>query len=157
LCGAKISEYGIRSTEYGISGRSPSVGTGARRLEIPHFVLRIPHFPAALVVFFHAFIQHFSMPLDPNVISKLEKLARLRLEPEARERLGADLERILDFVDRLQKLDTTGVEPLIYLIEPEEATGWRDDATAEHLPREQALENAPDHDGAFFRVPKVIE
>ena len=96
------------------------------------------------------------MALDESLISKLEKLARLQLEPAERERLGSDLERVLDFVGRLQELDTTGVEPLVYLTDPVETAGWRDDHVGLHLPREQALENAPEHDGEFFQVPKMI-
>ena len=92
--------------------------------------------------------------MDDSVISKLEALARLRLEPAERERLKHDLDRILAFVGQLQQLDTTGVEPLVYLTE--HPLPPRPDQVGEHLPREQALENAPDHDGQFFRVPKVI-
>lgn len=58
-------------------------------------------------------------------------------------------------VDKLRDLDTTGVEPLIYLNESVEVL--RDGDISNQLSRSEALRNAPRHDGQFFRVPKVIE
>lgn len=100
-------------------------------------------------------IHSFSMQINDALISRLEKLARLRLGDEERTQLGADLQRILDMVDQLQTLDTNGVEPLIYLNDT--ANVLRDDAVSGQFSPEQALQNAPQHDGAFFRVPKMIQ
>ena len=55
------------------------------------------------------------MQLDKELISRLEKLARLQLSDPEREKLTSDLQSMLDMVDKLRELDTTGVEPLIYL------------------------------------------
>ena len=95
------------------------------------------------------------MQLDNALISRLEKLARLQLSGPEREKLTGDLQSMLDMVDKLRELDTTGVEPLIYL--HDQVNVWREDVIGEQLPVEQALLNAPKHDSQFFRVPKVIE
>ncbi|MBV6440206.1 MAG: Asp-tRNA(Asn)/Glu-tRNA(Gln) amidotransferase GatCAB subunit C [Haliscomenobacteraceae bacterium CHB4] len=94
------------------------------------------------------------MQINASLISGLERLARLKLDDAEREKLTADLQRFLDMVDKLRELDTTGVEPLVYL--NEEAEALRDDVIANQLPRTEALQNAPRHDGQFFRVPKMI-
>ncbi len=95
------------------------------------------------------------MQLDKDLISHLEKLARLRLSDFERDQLTSDLQSILDMVDKLRELDTTGVEPLIYL--NDQGNVWREDEVGTQLTPEQALQNAPKHDGRFFRVPKVID
>ncbi|MEO6038993.1 MAG: Asp-tRNA(Asn)/Glu-tRNA(Gln) amidotransferase subunit GatC [Saprospiraceae bacterium] len=95
------------------------------------------------------------MQLDNELISRLEKLARLQLSDSEREKLTGDLQSILDMVDKLRELDTTGVEPLIYL--NDHGHVLREDELGDQLPVEQALQNAPKHDNQFFRVPKVIE
>lgn len=95
------------------------------------------------------------MQIDTALISRLEKLARLQLNAAEREKLAGDLQRILDMVDKLQELDTDGVEPLVYL--NDETNTLREDEIAHQLTQTEALLNAPKHDGQFFRVPKVIE
>lgn len=93
--------------------------------------------------------------MDKDLISGLEKLARLHLSEAERARLGADLERILGFVDQLKSLDTSGVEPLVYL--NDEGIPLREDVVGAQLSREEALRTAPEQDGQFFTLPKVIE
>lgn len=100
-------------------------------------------------------IYPFSMQIDTTLISRLEKLARLKLGDAERAKLTGDLQRILDMVDKLRELDTEGVEPLVYLNDEENVL--REDEIANQLRQEEALKNAPKHDGQFFRVPKVIE
>ncbi|HRI60140.1 MAG TPA: Asp-tRNA(Asn)/Glu-tRNA(Gln) amidotransferase subunit GatC [Saprospiraceae bacterium] len=95
------------------------------------------------------------MQIDTALISRLEKLARLQLGDAERAKLTGDLQHILDMVDKLRELDTTGVAPLVYLNEAADAL--RDDETANQLSQSEVLQNAPKHDGQFFRVPKVIE
>jgi aspartyl-tRNA(Asn)/glutamyl-tRNA(Gln) amidotransferase subunit C len=99
-------------------------------------------------------IYPFSMQIDTALISRLEKLARLQLGESEREKLGSDLQNILDMVDKLRELDTEGVEPLVYLNENEDAL--RPDGVSGQLSAQEALQNAPAHDGQYFRVPKVI-
>lgn len=95
------------------------------------------------------------MQIDAALISGLEKLARLQLDDAERVKLTGDLQSILDMVDKLGELDTTGVEPLVYM--NDEINVFRDDEVANQFTRTEALQNAPKHDGQFFRVPKVIE
>jgi len=93
--------------------------------------------------------------MDEILISNLEKLARLQLDSSERLRFTHELDRILEMVDHLQKLDTRGVEPLRYLNEND--SDDREDEVGGQVSTEEALENAPRHDGRFFRVPKVID
>lgn len=88
--------------------------------------------------------------------STVEKMAHLaRLEVENMEKMQEDMSKILDFMDKLNELDTDQVAPLIYL--NEEVNVTRSDETGEELSREDALKNAPDTDGTFFKVAKVID
>ncbi|MBL7774408.1 MAG: Asp-tRNA(Asn)/Glu-tRNA(Gln) amidotransferase subunit GatC [Saprospiraceae bacterium] len=95
------------------------------------------------------------MQADNSLISRLEKLARLQLSPEEKPGFASDLNQILQMVDRLLELDTAGVEPLAYPTLPQ--SGFRADEPGTSNTAAQALQNAPDHDGQFFIVPKVID
>lgn len=95
------------------------------------------------------------MQVDEQLILRLEHLARLELSAEEREGLRRDLTDILAMVDQLNELDTTDVMPLVYL--NEDAAPARPDVVGPQLKREEALRNAPDDDGVYFRVPKVID
>lgn len=95
------------------------------------------------------------MQVNKDLISRLEKLARLQLTEYERNEFARDLGNILDMVDKLRELDTSGVAPLSY---PTESTvAWRDDEVGEQLTQQEALKNAPQHDNQFFRVPKIIK
>lgn len=95
------------------------------------------------------------MTIDEKLISRLEQLARLELSAEEKERLRGDLNHILAMVEKLEALDTTGVEPLVYINEA--VNVWRDDEVKHQVSQEEALRNAPKSDGTYFRVPKVID
>lgn len=95
------------------------------------------------------------MQIDKLLISRLEELARLELSAEERESLRQDLNRILEMVEKLQELDLEEVEPLVHV--GDEVNLWRRDVVQGQVSREAALRNAPDSDGVFFRVPKVID
>ncbi len=94
-------------------------------------------------------------------------LANLELTAEEKTRMQKDLNSILEYVDTLNELDTTGVPPLAEVASqfaPEQKEGsekftfaMRPDAVRPGLTHEVAVENAPDTDGTFFKVPKVIE
>lgn len=96
------------------------------------------------------------MKVDQQLISRLEHLARLELTDAEREKLETDLNNILEMVAQLQSLDTTGIEPLVYINEEEQGRE-RADETGPQLNTAQALRNAPDHDENFFKVPKMID
>jgi len=94
-------------------------------------------------------------------------LANLELTEAERVGMVHDLNSILDHVDALSELDTTNVEPLTdvsaFLVQSSAANNdryayaQRPDEPRPSLPREEAMQNAPDTNGAFFKVPKVIE
>lgn len=96
------------------------------------------------------------MIVDYVLISRLADLAKLSPTEEEKQRLQADLEKILSMVDKLSELNLEGVEPLQYLGETEQRL--RKDQVAGQLARKDALANAPqtDPERRYFRVPKVI-
>ncbi len=66
-----------------------------------------------------------------------------------------DFQKMLDLVDKLQEVDTTGIEPLIHITQ--EKNRLRTDEAVLKLDREDVLRNAPNQDGQYFRVPKVVK
>lgn len=79
------------------------------------------------------------------------RLARLRLSDEEVERMAGELSAILDHVERISELDLDGVEPTTHVVRLENVL--RADEPRPSLPREKALEPAPDPDDGAFRVP----
>ncbi|MCZ2342943.1 MAG: Asp-tRNA(Asn)/Glu-tRNA(Gln) amidotransferase subunit GatC [Bacteroidales bacterium] len=94
------------------------------------------------------------MSLSPEQVRKVAALARLELSPDQLTVMAGQLNRILDFVDQLQQVDTTGVEPMAHPIPVENV--FREDAPRESLPTGEALANAPNRGGNFFAVPAVF-
>jgi aspartyl-tRNA(Asn)/glutamyl-tRNA(Gln) amidotransferase subunit C len=82
-------------------------------------------------------------------------LSRLSLSAEELELMGRQLNNILGYIDKLNELDTTGVEPTSHVVPLENV--FRDDVVRPSLQREMTLMNAPDRTEGFFRVPKIIE
>jgi aspartyl-tRNA(Asn)/glutamyl-tRNA(Gln) amidotransferase subunit C len=100
------------------------------------------------------------MKITDKDVSYVADLANLELTEQERERLAKDLNSILDYIDRLNELDTTNVPPMAQSLSgPSEgrAEAWRPDELRPCLAREDSLRNAPETDGSFFKVPKVIE
>lgn len=95
------------------------------------------------------------MKVDHDTLQKIAHLARLEVRPEEEAALLDSLNEVLTWMEQLNELDTTGVEPLTHI--SEETNVMRDDVVGEHLPRDRALSNAPQQDGTFFQVPKVLE
>lgn len=95
------------------------------------------------------------MQVNKELISKLEKLSRLELSEGEREQLTGDLNAILQMVDQLNELDTSEVAPLTYISDA--SFVGREDQVANQVDRSTALSNAPEQDGTFFRLPKVID
>lgn len=95
------------------------------------------------------------MKADRNLILKLENLARLELTDTEREKLQGSLSDILTMVEKLEELNTEGVEPLVYI--NEEVSILREDVVKNQLSQSDALKNAPDHNKTHFKVPKVID
>jgi len=95
------------------------------------------------------------MSLDADTVRRVASLARIRMEPAELSRMEAELNGILGWVEQLQAVPTEGVEPM--------AGGGavslrlREDAVADGGRPEAVLANAPDREGPYFGVPKVVE
>ena len=87
-------------------------------------------------------------------VRKVAKLARLDLPEDTINTYTGQLERILDYVDHLQAVDTTGVPPTTRAVEVVNVT--RDDAVVATDVPEELLDEAPLREGDFFRVPKIL-
>lgn len=111
------------------------------------------------------------MKVTEKDVAYVADLANLELTENERGLLLRDLNSILDYIDRLNQLDTTDVPPMAQVSDQygvdqastgseRFASGVREDildGLRKSLPHEVALQNAPDSDGTFFKVPKVIE
>ena len=95
------------------------------------------------------------MQVDDALIEKLAELSMLQFTEAEKEEIKADLQKMIGFIDKLQELDTTGVEPLMHM--SDEVNVLREDVVGPMLIQEEALKNAPHHDGRYFKVPKVIK
>ena len=100
-------------------------------------------------------IHFFIMTIDSKLILRLEDLARLELSDEERNKLTGDLNEILKMVEKLEELNTEGVEPLVYI--NEEVNKLREDKINNQVSQKEALKNAPQQDGTYFKVPKVLK
>lgn len=95
------------------------------------------------------------MAIDNNTVDRLATLAKLEFDENSKAEMVKDLNRILSFVEKLNELDTEGVEPLVYMTD--EFNILREDEVKIDITQEDALLNAPKRDSDFFRVPKVVE
>jgi aspartyl-tRNA(Asn)/glutamyl-tRNA(Gln) amidotransferase subunit C len=94
------------------------------------------------------------MQIDRDLILKLENLAKLELSDSERERLSVDLTNILGMVEKLREVDTTAVEPLVYISDAENML--REDRIGGQVSNDDALSNAPEKSEPYFKVPKVL-
>ena len=89
------------------------------------------------------------------MVDKLARLSRLHFDEGQKQAIRLDLQRMISFVEKLNEVDTTDVEPLLHM------TGniniLRDDEVTGSISKEAALKNAAVHDEQFFKVPKVIK
>lgn len=95
------------------------------------------------------------MKITDELVDELAHLARLEFAPEDKAGLKTDLERMINFVEKLNEVNTDGVEPLLH-ISPR-MNVLREDEEQGSVSREEALQNAPVKNEAFFLVPKVIK
>ncbi|HMQ06791.1 MAG TPA: Asp-tRNA(Asn)/Glu-tRNA(Gln) amidotransferase subunit GatC [Saprospiraceae bacterium] len=100
-------------------------------------------------------IEIIFMQIDKTLILKLEKLARLELTENERQEMVKDIQKILNMVDQLNELDTTGVEPLKYLSEYK--MNPRTDEVIEGKDRDKALDLAPERIDYYISIPKVVD
>jgi aspartyl-tRNA(Asn)/glutamyl-tRNA(Gln) amidotransferase subunit C len=95
------------------------------------------------------------MSIDKETLHKVAHLARLNIKPEEEEKLQQDMGEILDWVDQLREVDTTGVAALTHMTE--ETNVLREDVVEPSIDKDKVLKNAPQTDGDHFQVPKVLK
>jgi len=95
------------------------------------------------------------MEVNEALVDKLAHLSKLTFSDEEKKEIAGDLQRMIGFVEKLNELDLKGVEPLMHM--SDELNVLRDDEIRGSISREAALKNAPETDGQFFKVPKVIK
>lgn len=93
--------------------------------------------------------------ITEETVDKLANLSRLEFSGKEKEEIIHDLNRMLEFVSKLNELDTSRVEPLIYM--NEETNVLREDEVKQTITQKEALSNAPKKDSDYFKVPKVVE
>lgn len=97
---------------------------------------------------------HMSTITEKDV-EYVANLAQLNLDDALKARLVGELGNILDYIGKLNELDTDGVEPMMHV--QALSNVFRDDEIAPSLPREIVMENAPKHDGEYFLVPQILD
>lgn len=95
------------------------------------------------------------MNIDKQTIFKVAELARIEIREEEVDALTVDMNKILTFMEKLNELDTTNVEPLVYM--NEEVNIWREDVVKQEISVADGLKNAALHNEDFFFVPKILE
>jgi aspartyl-tRNA(Asn)/glutamyl-tRNA(Gln) amidotransferase subunit C len=95
------------------------------------------------------------MEVNDALVDKLANLARLKFDGREKESIKNDLQKMIQFVEKLNELDTTGVEPLLHM--SDNINVLRADEVKGSITREAGLQNAATHDEQFFKVPKVIK
>ena len=93
--------------------------------------------------------------IDKSQVKKVAKLARLDLSGAEIEEFAGQLNAIIDYVERMNTLNTEGVEPMAHCLPVSNV--FRDDVIKESMGTEKTLANAPQSDGPFFKVPKILE
>jgi aspartyl-tRNA(Asn)/glutamyl-tRNA(Gln) amidotransferase subunit C len=95
------------------------------------------------------------MKITRREVEHVARLARLGLSEEEIDRMRAQLDAILNYVDKLNELETRDVPPTSHAIPMTNV--FREDAVRPCLSQEEALANAPDRQEGFFRVPRILE
>jgi len=93
--------------------------------------------------------------IDQSQVIKVAKLSRLDLTEDEVQEFTGQLSAILDYVEKMNELDTTGVEPLAHCLPVSNVL--REDSAKESLGTEKVLANAPQRDNEFFKVPKILD
>lgn len=95
------------------------------------------------------------MQVTDQLIDNLAALSKLYFNAAEKAEIKQDLQRMIAFVDKLNEVDTTGVEPLLHMTDAMNI--YRADVVRGSMDRQEALQNAPGADETYFKVPKVIK
>lgn len=100
------------------------------------------------------------MSLSLEEVRRIASLARLKLSPDEEARFAGQLSSILGYIEELKALDVSGVEPMTHALAaqaPDTAAPLRADEVKPSLGAEVAVAGAPEHEGTYFKVPRIIE
>ena len=95
------------------------------------------------------------MEVNDELLDHIAHLSRLSFEGDERASIKQDMKNITDFMNKLEELDTTDIEPLKFMLD--EVNVLREDIPKATITHEQALKNAPKKDSDYFRIPKVLD
>jgi aspartyl-tRNA(Asn)/glutamyl-tRNA(Gln) amidotransferase subunit C len=95
------------------------------------------------------------LKLSNEEVKHIARLSRLALSEDEAGAYASQLSQIIEYVELLNNLDTASVEPTSHVLQLDNVMA--EDIPGCSLPREEALQNAPDSNGKFYRVPKIIE
>ena len=93
------------------------------------------------------------MAIDKSTVERIAELSKLKFDSSEQEAILEDMNRMLDFVEKLKEVDTEGVEPLVYMLDEQPTV--RLDKVEQVNTQAEALKNAPDADSDYMKVPKV--
>ncbi len=93
--------------------------------------------------------------INEDTVDKIAHLARLEFNGDEKKKIISDMNNMLQFIDKLNELNTDNVEPLIYM--SEETNKLREDEMKQDVSQDEALKNAPKKDSDYFKVPKVVD
>jgi aspartyl-tRNA(Asn)/glutamyl-tRNA(Gln) amidotransferase subunit C len=94
------------------------------------------------------------MKITDEIVDHIAHLARLEFIGEDKEEIKQDMDKIIRFMDKLNSINTDGVEPLIFMSDA--VNVLREDVAEITISKEEALKNAPKRDSDYFRIPKVL-
>ena len=94
------------------------------------------------------------MKIDRKTVEYIANLARLALTEEEKESFTGQLDKILNYIDKLNKLDTDNIKPTFHAVPLKNV--FRNDGVKPSLTQEEALSNAPEKDRGYFKVPRII-
>ena len=94
------------------------------------------------------------MEVNDELVDNIAHLARLKFDEHEKAAIKVDMQKMITFIEKLNELDTTGVEPLLHM--SDNVNVLREDEVKGSVTREDAFSNAPIHNEQFFKVPKVI-
>ncbi len=95
------------------------------------------------------------MQIDDQTVDKIASLAKLEFNGEEKEAIKADMNKMVDFIGKLEEIPTDGVEPLIHMTD--DINVLREDDARIDITQKDALKNAPKKDSTYFKIPKVVQ
>ena len=94
------------------------------------------------------------MKLDENMVNRIAELSKLEFDSDEKKAILKDMNKMLEFIDQLNEIDTDNIEPLIHMTE--DVNVLRADDAFVSISQEEALKNAPSKDSTYFKIPKVL-